>query len=115
SFDSRQAVQIGLLDETLQRIVNSRLVTLEARRLGLGAGEPQIAQAIREAPQFQGPAGTFDVQRYQAFLNRERMDEPAFVDIMRDDIVRAQLTGTVVAGAAVPERLLELVYSYRNE
>lgn len=115
SFDTRQAVQLGLLDQTLERIVNGRLVLLEARRLGLGAGEAQIAQVIREAPEFRGPAGAFDPQLFRAFLGREGMDEAAFVEIMRDDIMRSQITGTVVAAAAVPRRLLELAYSYRNE
>jgi peptidyl-prolyl cis-trans isomerase D len=115
SFDTRQAVQFGMLDETLERLINSRLVSLEAERLGLSAGEAHIAQTIRETPEFRGPGNVFDVQRYQTFLGREGMGEQAFVRILRDDIMRDQVTGTVVAGAAAPRKLVELVYGYRNE
>lgn len=115
AFDTRQAVQFGLLDETLERIVNGRLVSLEAERLRLDAGEAYIAQMIRETPQFRGPGNVFDAQRYRTFLSREGMGEEAFIRILRNDIMRDQITGTVVAGAAAPERLVEMVYGYRNE
>ena len=115
SFDSRQAVQLGLLDETLRRMIDGRLISLEAGRLGLGASEAQIAEAIRRAPEFRGPGDAFDMQRYRAFLSREGLSESAYVAIVRDNLMREQLTGTVAGGAGAPKRLLELVYSYRNE
>ena len=115
TFDSQQAVQFGLLDEVLDRIVNGRLVSLEAQRLGLGAGEAQIAATIRNAPQFRGPGGQFDANRYHAFLRQERMGEDAYVAIVRDEILRSQLTGAVIGGAAVPKSLVALLYRYRNE
>ncbi|MPY68477.1 MAG: hypothetical protein GEU92_00155 [Alphaproteobacteria bacterium] len=115
TFDSQQAVQFGLLDEVLDRIVNGRLVSLEAQRLGLGAGEAQIAATIRNAPQFRGPGNGFDANRYHAFLRQERMGEDTYVGIVRDEILRSQLTGAVVGGAAVPKSLVALLYRYRNE
>jgi peptidyl-prolyl cis-trans isomerase D len=115
TFDSQQAVQFGLLDEVLDRIVNGRLVSLEARRLGLDAGEAQIAATIRNAPQFRGPGSGFDANRYHAFLRQERMGEDAYVAIVRDEILRSQLTGAVIGGAAVPKSLVALLYRYRNE
>jgi peptidyl-prolyl cis-trans isomerase D len=115
SFDMRQAVQLGLLDETLDRIVNGKLISLEASRLGLGAGEPEIAASIRNSQTFKGPTNEFEPDRFRVFLREQGLSEAAYVGIVRSEIMRDQLTGSIVGAATAPKSLVALTYRYRNE
>lgn len=115
-FDRQQALQIGLLDQTLDQIVNGRLLVLEAQSLGLRAGDDLVRTAIQKAPEFQGVSSAFDPLRFREFLQREGFgSEGAYVQVLRQELLRRQLTGAVIAGIDPPGRLTELLYSFRNE
>ena len=72
-FDIQQAVQLGVLDQTIDQMVNARLITMDAHRLGLNAGEEQIRQAIMTDRRFQGLGNQFDRGAFRLFLQQEGM------------------------------------------
>lgn len=114
-FDARQAVQLGLAEQTLEQMINARLITLEAREMGLTAGEALIRQTILADPSFQGLGGRFDRDRFQSFLRQEGMPESVYVATLRDQILREQITGTLASSTSVPRLLQDTIYQYRNE
>ena len=114
-FDTQQAVQLGLLDQTLDQMINARLISIDAARLGLNAGEDQIRQAIFDDQRFQGVGNRFDRNRFRQFLARESMPEGAFVAMLRDQIIRRQVAGALGAATTVPKILQETLFKYRNE
>jgi len=114
-FDTQQAVQLGLLDQTLDQMINARLVSIDAHRLGLNAGEDQIRQAIFEDRRFQGVDNRFDRNRFRQYLAQEGTPEGAFVATLRDQIIRRQVAGALGAATAVPKILQETLFKYRNE
>lgn len=115
SFTTEQAVRMGLLDQTLDRLVDARLLTLEAKRLKLGSGEELVRRTIFANPQFKGPGGAFDPLRFRETLSQEGMGEGEYVQILRGDIMRNQIASTLTAGVSVPKTLSETLYRYRNE
>src|SRR5690606_23303306 len=90
-------------------------LSLEANRMGLAAGEDLIRQAIRNDRSFQGIGGRFDRDQFFAFLRQQGMSEGAFVAMLRDQIMRNQITGTLAASTSVPRLLQETIFQYRNE
>jgi len=115
SFSTEQAVRMGLLDQILDRLVDARLLTLEAKRLGLGSGEALVRQTIFENPEFRGPGGVFDPLRFRETLSQRGLSEAAYVEILRGDIMRGQIESALTAGSRVPKTLADTLYRYRNE
>ncbi|MEE8334179.1 MAG: peptidyl-prolyl cis-trans isomerase [Alphaproteobacteria bacterium] len=115
SFTTEQAVRMGLLDQTLDRLVDSRLLTLEAKRLGLGSGEALVRQTILDNPEFRGPGGGFDPLRFRESLSQQGVSEAGYVEILRGDIMRTQIASALTAGTRVPKTLADTLYRYRNE
>ena len=53
NFDIREAKQLGLIEQTVNQLVNSRLLKLEGGTLGLTAGEDLIRETIFADQRFQ--------------------------------------------------------------
>jgi len=114
-FDNRQAARLGLLDRTLDEMIEARLLSKEVARLDLDAGEDIIRQAIFNDPRFKGPGNNVDRIAFQNFLRQEGLSEGMFVSILRDQIRRNQLLSALTAANQVPRTLLDTVYKFRNE
>jgi peptidyl-prolyl cis-trans isomerase D len=114
-FDTQQAVQLGLLDQILDQMINARLISIDANRLGLNAGEEEIRQAIFNDQRFRGIGDRFDRNRFRQYLAQEGMPEAAFIATTRDQIIRGQVAGALGAATTVPKILQETLFKYRNE
>lgn len=115
NFDAQQATQLGLIDQTVDQLVNSRLLTLESQSLGLGAGEDLIRQTILNDRRFQTAGGQFDRIAFQRFLQNEDLSEARYVALLRQEITQGQVTSALRTSAYAPKALLNTVYKYRNE
>ena len=105
-FDLEQAAQLGLVDQTVEQIINGRLLELEAHRLNMTAGEDLIRQTIFADPRFRGPGNRFDRLAYQQVLQQEGMSEGTFVRAMQENILRQQITSALTASSHVPAALI---------
>ncbi len=114
-FDLQQAAQLGLVDQTVDQIVNGRLLELEAHRLKMVVSEDLVRQTIFSDPRFQGPGNQFDRTAYQQALQTEGMSEAGFVRVTKDNILRQQITSAISESSRVPSSLLDTLYKYRNE
>ncbi|NKB21945.1 MAG: hypothetical protein GKS01_15745 [Alphaproteobacteria bacterium] len=115
NFDAQQATQLGLIDQTVDQLVNSRLLSLESFKFGLGAGEDLIRQTILSDRRFQTAGGQFDRVAYQRFLQTEDLSEQRYVELLRQEITQSQVTNALRTSAHTPKALLNTVYKYRNE
>lgn len=110
-----QAIQIGLLDQTLQNLTVESMLVAATNRLGLSASDAQVVSLIRQ--QFRDSLGQFDRTAYETHLAANGLTEEEFVARMRRDLARNQLIGAVAAGSeeTVPESLVETLHAYREE
>jgi len=115
NFDAQQATQLGLIDQTVDQLVNSRLLTRESQSLGLGAGEDLIRQTILNDRRFQTAGEQFDRIAFQRFLQNEDLSEARYVALLRQEITQGQITSALRTSAYAPKALLNTVYKYRNE
>ncbi len=109
------AAQLGLPGEVLQATVRRRLVEIEAARLGLAVGDGQVRRAIEEDPNFGGRLGGFDRALFERVLLTNGLSEGEFVAMLRRDISRRQVDGSVERNVRASRSMAEAVHRYRKE
>lgn len=121
----RQAVGEGITDETarafglpnqvISGVVARTLLDLESDRLGLIVSDEEVRKAIQADPTFHGPNGTFDPNVLRQVLQLNGLSEDGFVRLVRGDLVRRMLIGGVMAGADVPQPIVDALYRHREQ
>lgn len=111
------ARSLGIHSQALNKMINSRLLVLEARRVGLRPSDEDVAANIRSNPSFQGENGRFNKEHFQALLRNAHISEMAYVDDIRRSIGDDILTHTIETSATplVMQTAVETLYALRNE
>jgi peptidyl-prolyl cis-trans isomerase D len=115
TIDSEQAKALGLPNRVLNQIVDRTLLDLGAEDLGIVVGDTLVRQAIQADPTFHNQLGTFDANLFRQILSINGLTENDYVTMIRDEIARNQLVGSVVAGATVSPSIVDAIYRYRGE
>jgi peptidyl-prolyl cis-trans isomerase D len=115
AIDLQQAKQLGLIDETLNQLIDRSLIDQEVARLQLDSSDDLIRNVITGNPSFRGPDGKFDRGLFNALLAANHLAEDQYVALLRHDIPRNDLLHAVTAGAVAPQSVVDLLYQYRNE
>jgi peptidyl-prolyl cis-trans isomerase D len=115
AIDLQQAKQLGLVDETLNQLIDRSLVDQEVARLQLNVSDELIRNVITGNPSFKGSDGRFDHNLFNAVLAANRLTEDQYVALLRHDIPRNDLMHAVTGGAVVPQPVVDLLYQYQNE
>jgi len=110
-----QAIQLGLLDQTMQNLTVESLLVAATNRLGLSASDAQIVELIRR--QFRDSLGQFDRINYETFLASNGWTEADFVARARRDLARNQLIGALATTGeeTVPASIVTTLHAYREE
>ncbi len=114
-IDAQRARELRVPQRVLQDMIARVLFELAARDAGVAVGDPVVRQAIVNNPAFHDADGKFDRERFEALVSNAGYNEDGFIDLMRHDLARAQVTDAVIAGATVPPEQAEAIYRYRNE
>ena len=115
NFDAQQAAKLGLIDQTVDQLINTRLLQLEAQNLGLGVGEDLIRQTIFEDQRFRTRGNKFDRLTFNRFLRQEDLSEAKYVELLKQEIAQKQITNALRASSYAPKSLVNILYKYRNE
>jgi peptidyl-prolyl cis-trans isomerase D len=114
-LDRDQARQIGLLDRAVDQLISEALLQQETQKLGIIATDDVVRHAIQTDPNFQGPDGKFDRNRFERILAGSELSEQGYVELLRRDLTAGQLIGAVSTAVDVPQILTETLYRQRNE
>lgn len=97
----------------LDGLIQSRIISQEAARLGLSASDQEVADSIRK--QFKDPGGQFvGFERYKEIVAANYGDLEAFERELRDDIARRKLQAFLTAGVRVSPQEVEDDYKRKN-
>jgi len=110
-----QAMQFGLLQQTVQRLVDAALLDQAAARQHLGVDDETLRRTIAEIPAFQSQLKMFDKMTYQRVLSSMNMTERQFLRIEKDDLARNILIKEITNGVVAPASLAAPVYRYQSE
>ncbi len=109
------AINIGLLDQAVARLVTETLFDQAAQKLGVAASQDAAAEAIRNLPQFSDANGRFNRAQFEAFLSHQGQSEGAFVNDVQIDLLRTQYVGTIQNAMSAPKPLGDNLFSRRAE
>jgi peptidyl-prolyl cis-trans isomerase D len=115
NLDVEKAKQMGLLDRTLETLIERAVMQEELKHLGVTVPEETLRRQIASIPAFRNQAGLFDPQRFALVLRQNNMTEAGFVATLRQDMARAQFAGSIGAGVQSPSALTDLLFRYREE
>ena len=97
----------------LDGLISSRVVRVEADRLGLTATDKEVGDAIRE--QFKPTDGSaFDQKRYEQSVTEQFGSVQAFEESVRDDLSQQKLRAFITSGITISEQELLDDYKKRN-
>ena len=110
-----EAHRAGLTGQVLNLLVREYLLDAEASTLGLRAADGSVMQELESAPAFSNEQGAFDPELYDLVLERNNMTRTEYEDLIRVDLLRNQLVGTIGSERKVPESVVEALHRYRAE
>ena len=110
-----EAHRNGLTSQVLGLLVRQYLLDAEANALGLRASDSSVRRELENADAFMNEDGAFDPTLYDLMLERNDMTRAEYEDLIRADLLRAQLLDTVGAERAVPDALAGALHRYRAE
>jgi peptidyl-prolyl cis-trans isomerase D len=98
----------------LDSLINQRLVTQEAKKIGLDITEKEIQEEILAKPYFQSD-GHFDERRYNALLSQSRMTPEDFEAGIAQQLLERKLTQFLTTFSSVTDQELLDDYTFDNE
>jgi peptidyl-prolyl cis-trans isomerase D len=116
NFNEQQAVQMGLLNNTVQSLVSQKILREDAINKGIGISDEKVRDQIFASDNFKDPAtGQFNRDRFLQALYQAGYSEQEFIDGVRGDMMSQQVVGSLTGTAAVPEIMAKQIVAYRNE
>ncbi len=110
---AEQAQQLGIAQQTISTLRNRIVQGERAGDMKLGVTDSAVRTEITEGPSFRNEVGQFDRMRFQEVLRQNGYSEGEYINILRDEIKRAQLMETfVLPGGKSPEVFTDTIYSH---
>jgi len=102
-----------LRNRALEGLITQKLVSQEAKRIGLDVTEREIQEKILSFPAFQF-RGRFDESRYRTLLGNNRMTPEDFEEILAQELLQEKVQQFLTTFSPVTEQELLDQYTYAN-
>ena len=110
-----QARAFGLDRQILQQTIAEAALDEDARRLGLAQSDQAVIDSISSDPNFAGPNGKFNPQRFAEVIRQFGFTEARYFAEQRRTMLRREIGTTISSGVEPPQVLLEAKNRYDNE
>jgi peptidyl-prolyl cis-trans isomerase D len=114
-ISAEEAHREHLGDTLLQQTILNKATENVAARLGLTASDATVTTQIRSMQAFAGLNGTFDRSIFEQTIGRFNYSEKSFIEMMRGDLARAQLTNASESGYALPAGYARALLAFSSE
>ncbi|WP_366656291.1 SurA N-terminal domain-containing protein [Fodinicurvata sp. EGI_FJ10296] len=115
TLDSATAARMGLLDDTLDRIVDESVMARAASEAGFNVPNEMLIGMLRNQPAFQDQAGNFSPLQFQQTLAASGMTEDQYLATLRQAVGRSQMLAPIANATAAPDVLVNDLFSYEQE
>ena len=105
-LDVQLLKQLRLREQVVEDLIRRKLVSQEAHRMGLMASDEEVKEKIREMPYFKKD-GQFSAEQYKGVLEANRYSPSTFEELIRDDLLREQVSSFMSGRVHVSEREIE--------
>ena len=116
NFENDPRVRRALAEQAVDQLVLDRVLRAETARLGVTVPDAVVREFVLSLPGFRGPAGGgFSRAAFDNFLRSNGLTEGEFLNLVRADLARQQVSTAVRAGAAAPSVLARRLYQWRDQ
>ncbi len=113
--DAAMLKRLGLEDQVLDGLVAERIVTLEAKRLGISVDDEAVAREIATGPEYQKDGQFIGTAEIRRVLDLRGMTVEEFESAVRGSLLRRKLEALVGSGASVSAGEVEREFRRRTE
>ena len=111
-----QARQFGIAQSTVMTIRNRLLEDQRTLDLALGVDDAAVLDEIRNGPAFKNEIGQFDRFRFEQALRQNGYTENEYIEILRGEIRRRQLTDSLrIPVSTAPAILVDTLFKHHLE
>ena len=103
------------LQDVIQKIITRTLLDITTYDLGLKVSDHYIRNEIQNMPQFQDETGQFNRQRFDFIMSQNGFSEDQFIQVLKNEITRNVLIGSIGSSITAPEMITEQLYFYRAQ
>jgi peptidyl-prolyl cis-trans isomerase D len=111
SINREDLLKTGFPQMILGQIIQENLLDMEAENLGLTVSDEALRDTIQSIKAFQNEQGVFDRILFTQLLHSNGLSEDAFIAEIRKELLRNQLSQAVIAGAFLPEEMVERLFN----
>ncbi|MGF7177108.1 SurA N-terminal domain-containing protein [Azospirillum doebereinerae] len=115
NLTAEQAKQFGLLDQSLNALIQRTLFDLAAKDAGVAVSKEVVRLRIADEPAFRNQQGQFDPNVFRTVLRNNQLTEDGYVALVSRETARELVAGAVGAGIAAPKPLVRDLYRFRGE
>ncbi len=115
NLDRDQARAMGIIDNSVESLVQRQLIILSADNMGLLIDDKSVRAEVHADKNFQGPLGRFDRNRFNQVLRQVGLDETRYLDFLRFEMLSRQFLSNLEAARGAPKTLVDAVYRHRAE
>jgi len=112
---SDMAQRMGLGPAELQQTISRTALDNMAVRLDLITPDAELAQQVRAMPAFKGASGNFDHALFLQIVSNAGYSEQSFLESVRGDTTRQQLTNSLEAGFRLPQGYAQAIFLYATQ
>ena len=109
-----QALDDGVLEETLARMILRLQMQQAAVDAGIRITDETLATIIRNTRGFQDQDGNFDRERFNFIIHQAGLTPETYAAETRKEVTRGQMSQAVISGVQAPDIMLELLASYEG-
>ncbi|MFH1574926.1 MAG: SurA N-terminal domain-containing protein [Acidobacteriota bacterium] len=95
NIDPQMLRQLGLDRQTLNALINIRVIEYAAQRLGLTVTPREVRRALETSPNFQALGAFIGVERYKALLAANQIDVQEFEEGIRISLLSEKLMNLI--------------------
>ncbi len=110
-----QARALGIDRQIVAQLIGDTTLDQHARDMGLAVSNAAVAKQITGDPNFRGPNGQFDRDRFEALIRNAGYTEARFVEEQRRVMLRHQVAASLAGDVKVPTAAVAAIDRYRNE
>jgi peptidyl-prolyl cis-trans isomerase D len=114
-IDNATLKRLGIEEQTLQALIDDRVLQLEAKRLGISVDDEAIRQRLATAPEFQVDGRFMGAAELRRRLEMQGITAGDFEQDLRRRIMRERVASLVTDGVMVSSREAEEEFRRRSE
>lgn len=114
-FTSRDAADLGIMDNLVAQLTERATLDMAARTMGLTIPDETLRRAVLEQDAFKDETGNFNRMLLNQVLSSNGLTEQGFVDLLRSDVSRQIMLQPIAANARAPQAMVDALFTYRAE